>query len=174
MSNLEKALKYLYPNEGGYTNDPDDPGGATNFGITIGDLSRHRGHIVTPNDVKNMTRDEAAEIYKEKYWKPLGCNLIEHDGIATAIFDMGVLRGIGVPPKYAQLICNRYGNKLTVDGKIGPYTASAINKMDPKVFIKDFEAMCASGFRDIVVRKPRLGKYLKGWLNRSRRLLTLA
>lgn len=173
MSNIDKALAYLFPNEGGYTNDPDDPGGPTNWGITLGDLSRHRGHIVSAIDVKNMTKAEATDIYREKYWKPLGCNLIEHDGIATAIFDMGVLRGIGIPPKYAQQICNAHGSKLTVDGKIGPFTAKAINAMDPKVFIAEYKAKCDQGFRDIVARKPVLGKYLKGWLNRSRRLLTL-
>lgn len=173
MSNLEKALTYLFPNEGGYTNDPKDSGGPTNWGVTLGDLSRHRGHVVSASDVKNMPKSEAIDIYREKYWKPLGCNLIKHDGIATAIFDMGVLFGIGVPPKFAQAICNAHGSKLTVDGKIGPFTASAINALDPKVFINDFKLKCDARFRDIAARIPKNQRFLKGWLNRSRRLLTL-
>ena len=174
MSNIDKALTYLFPNEGGYTNHPNDPGGPTNWGITLGDLSRHRGEIVTANDVKNMPKSEAVDIYREKYWKPLGCSLITHDGIATALFDMGVLRGIGIPGRYAQSICNAHGSRLTVDGKIGPFTANAVNAMEPKIFINEFADMCAAGFRDIAARKPHLRVFLKGWLNRARRLRTLA
>lgn len=174
MSDINKALDYLFPNEGGYTNDPSDSGGPTNWGITLGDLSRHRGHVVSASDVRNMPKSEAIEIYKEKYWKPLGCALITHDGIATAIFDMGVLFGIGLPPKFAQSICNDHGSRLTVDGKLGPFTAAAINKLDPKVFISAFKLKCDARFRDIAERKPKNKRFLKGWLNRSRRLLTLA
>jgi len=171
---LEKALDFTLKNEGGYSNHPLDRGGPTNWGITLGDLSRHRGHVVSAEDVKRMPKSEALEIYSERYWKPLGCGLISNDNVATAIFDIGVVRGIGIPPLYAQKICNANGSKLTVDGKIGPFTAAAINEMDPKKFIEAFASKAEAGFRDIVARKPSQAVFLKGWVNRAKRLLTLS
>lgn len=173
MSPVEKALNYTFKNEGGYSDHPLDRGGPTRFGITIGTLSRHRGKICTANDVKTMPKSEAVQIYEERYWKPLGCNLISNVNVAICLFDIGVVRGIGIPPKYAQQICNLHGAKLTLDGKIGPFTAAAINRLEPSAFIRSFSGMAEQGFRDIVARKPSQKVFIKGWVNRARRLLTL-
>src|SRR5690606_5273554 len=60
--------RWILASEGGYVDHPDDPGGATNMGITIGRLSAWRGRKVTKQEVKNLTRGEALEIYKACYW----------------------------------------------------------------------------------------------------------
>jgi Glycosyl hydrolase 108 len=67
-TNFSQCLAVVLAEEGGYTNDPDDRGGPTNFGITIDDLREWRGTDVTAEDVKNMTKAEAQEIYRSKYW----------------------------------------------------------------------------------------------------------
>lgn len=174
MSNLDKALAYTFKNEGGFSNVPADHGGATSgYGITHSELARWRKHPVSVADVRNMKASEAKDIYNAWYWRPLGCDQINSDGIATCIFDIGVVRGIGVPPKYTQLICNRHGASIAVDGHIGPKTIAAVNAMDPAPFIRDFSQMAEQGFRSIVAHNPSQVIFLKGWVNRAHRLLTL-
>ena len=68
---FEKCMAVIEKWEGGFDNDPDDPGGPTNMGITQSDLARWRQKPVTVDDVRNLTRDEACQIYREFYWKPI-------------------------------------------------------------------------------------------------------
>lgn len=173
-SNLDLALAYTFANEGSYSDHPNDRGGATSgFGVTIGELARWRKKPVTKAEVKNMTADEAKAIYDAWYWKPIGCDKIVNTGVAICIFDIGIVRGIGCPPKYMQQICNNHGAHLVVDGHVGPKTIEAVNAVNPAVFIRDFSAMAEAGFRSIVARNSSQGVFLKGWVNRSHRLLTL-
>ncbi len=172
-TNFDLAFQFLLPNEGGYTNDKFDSGGPTNFGITQHDLSVYMGHPASVQDVKDMKIDTAAAIYKRSYWDSLGLDGVVNSGVATCMFDIGVVRGIGVPPKYAQNICNNHGALLAVDGHIGPKTLGAINALSPAVFIRDFSAMTEQGFRAIAARNPTQNKFLRGWVNRAHRLLTL-
>ncbi len=174
MDTFDKALQYTFKNEGSFSNDPHDHGGATSgFGITRDELARWRHHSVSVADVRDMGREEAKAIYAAWYWKPLSCDKITNPGIAICLFDIGVVRGIGVPPKYAQIICNQYGASLSVDGHIGPLTIAAINVTPPAMFIRDFASRAEAGFRSIVDRNESQSIFLKGWINRARRLLTL-
>ncbi len=173
-SHLDLALEYTFFDEGGYSDHPNDHGGATSgFGVTIGELARWRKRPVTKDEVRNMTAQEAKELYEAWYWKPLACDKIENANIAVCMFDIGVVRGIGIPPKYAQLICNAHGESLVVDGHIGPKTLAAINRINPSVFIRDFSVKAEAGFRAIVARDPSQRVFINGWINRAHRLLTL-
>lgn len=163
-----QAFAYTVGNEGGYTNDAYDSGGPTNWGITQADYAQFKGHPVSAADVKAMPKSDAQEIYKKRYWTSVGADKINDVGIAICMFDIGVVRGIGVPPIYAQQIC-----KVAVDGHVGPITLAAINAMDPKVFITQFSAKAKAGFYGIVARNPTQVKFIKGWVNRANRLLTL-
>jgi len=173
-SAFERALDYTFGNEGGFSNEKFDAGGATKFGITIHDLARWRHRAVSVQEVKDLKLEDAMSIYEAWYWKPLACPDIKYPGVAIAMFDIGVVRGIGVPPIYAQQICNAHGAKLTVDGHIGPKTLAVINATDPKLFVNDFADKARNGFLAIVVRKPTQARFIKGWLNRAKRLRTLA
>ncbi len=174
MDNFDRALQYTFKNEGGYSDHPADRGGATSrYGVTIEELSRWRKYPVSKQDVKNMPEAECRELYRAWYWKPLGCDRIIAPSIAVVCFDIGIVRGIGVPPRYAQEICNAHGAKLVIDGHIGPLTLQAINGMRHDVFIKDFAAKARNGFLTIVARRPSQVVFIKGWLNRANRLLTL-
>ena len=88
-STVEDALKYSLKNEGGFVNHPADKGGATNMGITIGTLSAYLGKKATVTDVKNLTHETVADIYRERYFNPMGLSKIVDQSIATALFDMG-------------------------------------------------------------------------------------
>lgn len=173
MTNFEKAFAYTVGNEGNYSNDKYDSGGPTKYGITIHDLSVYLGRPASTQEVKDMSLDVARQIYERRYWRPMACDRIQDDGIAMAMFDIGVVRGIGVPPQYAQRICNNHGAGLVLDGHLGPRSLAAINGIGPGVFIPEFSSMAKSGFRGIVLRRPTQIKFLKGWTNRANRLLTL-
>ncbi len=175
---LDEALKFTFKNEGNYSDHPSDHGGATSqFGITREELARWRKHPVSKDEVKFMMAEEAKQIYDSWYWRPLGCDKIMSPGIATAMFDIGVVRGIGVPPRYAQLVCNKIsgGLMLAIDGHIGPKTLAAINGLNsPAQFIKEFSRLAEDGFRAIVTHNPSQEVFLRGWISRAKRLLTLA
>lgn len=174
-NNFEKALKYVLVNEGGakFTQTKFDRGGATRWGITQATLSRFLGRPATVQEVKELSEDDASLIYWEYYWLPMGLPGIERNSIATCLFDMGVVRGIGVPPKYAQEICNKFGAKLVVDGQIGPKTIKALNEIDEQTFVYGFSHRAEQGFKAIAAKNPTQEKFLKGWLNRAKKLRNL-
>lgn len=173
MGSFEKAFKYTVGNEGNYSNDKFDSGGPTKYGITQHDLSVYFGRPASVQEVKDMPLQTAQNIYKNHYWNPLGLNDVIDAGEATCLFDIGVVRGIGVPPKYAQIICNNHGFHLVVDGHLGPLSMAAINVVPRAVFIRDFSVLAEAGFRSIAARNPTQNKFLHGWVNRAHRLLSL-
>ncbi len=172
-SNFDLAFEYTVGNEGKYSNDKYDSGGPTNWGITQHDLSVYFGRPASIQEVKDMSLSTAKIIYQKRYWAPLGLDSINSYGVAACMFDIGVVRGIGIPPKYAQNICNNHGALLAVDGHIGPKTIGAVNALSPAVFIRDFSQMTERGFRNIAINNPTQNKFLNGWINRAHRLLTL-
>lgn len=93
-SSYEESLRRLLLHEGGYTNHPSDPGGPTNFGITIVDYRKYVQPNATAADVKTMTLDEAKRIYRAKYWDAQRCDELPA-GVDYAVFDYGVNSGIG-------------------------------------------------------------------------------
>ncbi len=90
----DESLRRLLISEGGYTNHPADPGGPTNFGITIADYRKYTKPNATAADVKAMKVEEAKAIYKVKYWAAQRCDELPA-GVDYAIFDYGVNSGIG-------------------------------------------------------------------------------
>jgi lysozyme family protein len=93
-SSYDAALARLLVHEGGYTNHPSDPGGPTNFGITIADYRKYVKPDATAADVKAMRLDEAKAIYRAKYWDAQRCDDLPA-GVDYAVFDYGVNSGIG-------------------------------------------------------------------------------
>ena len=93
-ANFEEALRRLLMHEGGYTNHPSDPGGPTNFGITIADYRKYVKADATAADVRSMQLSEAKAIYRARYWDAQRCDELPA-GIDYAVFDYGVNSGIG-------------------------------------------------------------------------------
>jgi lysozyme family protein len=93
-SSYDAALARLLVHEGGYTNDAADPGGPTNFGITIYDYRKYVKPDATAADVRAMKLDEAKAIYRAKYWGAQRCDELPA-GVDDAVFDYGVNSGIG-------------------------------------------------------------------------------
>lgn len=82
---FERSLAFVLKWEGGYTNDPDDPGGETNFGISRRAYPRE--------NIGKMTRERAAEIYRRDYWEPAGCPALPFP-LALCVFDTAVNCGV--------------------------------------------------------------------------------
>ncbi|MCB1338151.1 MAG: peptidoglycan-binding protein [Maritimibacter sp.] len=128
MRSVEDIADEIVAREGGYVNDPDDPGGATNFGVTIHTMRRlgldldHDG-AVTAEDVRRLTRDQARDIFVRHYFVGPRINLLP-DELQTTVFDMYVNAG-GNAVRILQRLLNRMGHDLTVDGALGPKTAGA-------------------------------------------------
>lgn len=93
-SSYDAALARLLAHEGGYTNHPSDPGGPTNFGITIADYRKYVKADATAVDVRAMTVAEARAIYRARYWDAQRCDDLPA-GVDYAVFDYGVNSGIG-------------------------------------------------------------------------------
>lgn len=117
---FSRCLELLFAHEGGFVNHPADPGGATNYGITLATLARHRGRPVTADDVRRMPKEEAAAIYRSLYWAPLRCDDLPPP-LALLAFDAAVNCG---PARAATWLQRAVG--ATPDGKVGPATIQRV------------------------------------------------
>lgn len=128
---FDKAIPHLFRHEGGYADHPSDPGGATKYGITRATLSAWRGRAVSKTDVRRLTRDEAAAIYRRRYWDALKADSLPA-GADYCVFDAGVNSGPGRAAKWLQAAA-----RVRQDGAIGPVTLAAVNAADPARLIED-------------------------------------
>lgn len=178
MSHFDRALAFVLYNEGGYSQDPEDLGGPTNFGITQATLSQWFGTSVSADDVKALSRDKAAEIYADMYWGPVGGYLLKQFPVAAAIFDAGVLFGVGTSTRLAQRAVNACYPTLSlpllqVDGHIGPKSIDALNSVSPGSFTRNFVSLLLNRIGDVVNARPQNLKFRAGWERRINRYLTL-
>jgi len=88
--NFALALALVLESEGGYVDDPRDPGGATNLGITRATLARWRGRVVSKADVRQLGRAEAAAIYRALFWDKIrGDDLLGVDSVLCGQLGVG-------------------------------------------------------------------------------------
>lgn len=133
--NFNIALKHVLKFEGGYSDHPSDPGGATKYGITHAVLARHRGREVSKADVKALTREEAGAIYRKDYWDAASCDKVP-SGLDLAVFDCAVNQGVGRAKRFLQQAA-----KVTVDGQIGPITLAAVHAAPSEELLVEFMAL---------------------------------
>ena len=160
MSRFEECLKRILKHEGGYVNDPLDSGGRTNLGVTQRVWEEFVGHPVTEADMKALTPEKIAPMYKLKYWNPSYCEVLPK-GLDYVVFDFAVNAGTGRSVKTLQQAIG-----CVADGVIGPKTMAAINDANPKDLITKFSDARADFYQGIVTRKPDQARFIKGWLNR--------
>ncbi len=156
---FEHAFLQLMVDEGGYVNDPVDPGGETKYGIT------KRSY---PNvDIKNLTIPQAKVIYYRDFWLPGPYEQIAYAPLAEKVFNSAVNMGSSRAYRLLQDAVNVLGGKLVPDGVLGPKSIVAINKMDGNKVLIQFRVEQANYYHSLVARRPSLGKYIKGWLRRA-------
>lgn len=147
--------------EGGFSNHPSDPGGATNFGITQAVLSDWRGHPVSVEDVRNLTREEARRIFYARYWRPMRLDEIPYPA-ALMSYNCGVNSGPKRGGIFLQRALNRQGAALSEDGAIGAKTIAAADTAGQVRLVSDFSAIYEEFYRSLSIW-PVFGK---GWMNR--------
>jgi lysozyme family protein len=128
-----ECVAIVLGHEGGFADRPRaaDPGGTTNYGITIGTLRDWRGADVTPEDVRNLTIEEARAIYFARYWTPIRGDDLPM-GVDLAVFDWAVHGGPGRAARDLQAALG-----VTVDGAVGRQTIDAARAADPIAVIRD-------------------------------------
>src|SRR5579862_2387533 len=126
----EEAITKVFKDEGGYTNDAADPGGPTNWGITIFDARMYWKPNATAADVKSMPKSVAEDIYRKHYANPIQYDSLPA-GVDYAVLDYGINSGNSRAIRVLQSILN-----VNQDGVVGPVTIAAANKHDPVDLIK--------------------------------------
>nr|DAY36984.1 MAG TPA: Lysozyme [Bacteriophage sp.] len=161
MDRFGKFLDYIFEVEGGYTNDKNDRGGATNFGI-IEEEARKFGYT---GDMRNFKKSDAEKIYEKVYYRGNHIDKITDDRVALSIFDWAVNSG-GKGIKKAQIVANKFGANLVIDGIIGNKTLEAINSINPEPFLKEYHEMQRTFYKNLAAKDNSQEGFLKGWLNR--------
>ncbi|MCW0235222.1 MAG: hypothetical protein OJJ21_16595 [Ferrovibrio sp.] len=121
--NFARALSLVLKHEGGWSDHPADPGGATMKGVTLANFRRYVKPNATKADLKAITDEQIATVYRRFYWDAVaGAEL--PDGVDYAVFDFAVNSGPSRAAKYLQAVVG-----VTQDGKIGPATVKASRQM---------------------------------------------
>lgn len=157
---FEQAVAHVLREEGGYANNPVDPGGETKFGIS----KRSYPHL----DIAALTQAEAVAIYRRDFWLAAGC---EHapPKLRGVLFDAAVNCGRVQAVKWAQLIAG-----AVPDGIIGPQTRGAWASGDDESMAEDFHNIRLQHHARIAQKKPALRVFLPGWILRCVRVRNFA
>ena len=166
MANVYKLAPWIFKWEGGFVNDPDDLGGATNMGVTIstwkqvgydkdgdGDIDVDDLHLLTREDVVNR-------VLKPHYWDRWKADDIKSQSVANILVDWvwaSGAHGIKIPQRLLG---------VTVDGIVGPKTIAAVNARNPRELFDMIKIARFDFIEDICRKRPANNKFKRGWMNR--------
>lgn len=183
MADFERAIKTVLAHEGRFVDHKSDPGGATNYGISLrfllstGDLDKDGwpdGDInydgeINVEDIKFLSIDDAKDLYRMYFWDKLRLDRLHADVIATKIFDIAVNTGNTPAIKIVQrAVRSAIGKNLIDDGIIGLQTISYINMCNTRFnepLLAAIKSEAAGYYRAIRYKGSK--DFLKGWLNRA-------
>ena len=180
MLTIQDIAQEIVAREGGYVNDPDDPGGATKYGVTLGTMKRlgldlNRDGVVSERDVKLLTPEKATEIYVKHYFEGPRLNELPQ-AVQASVFDMQVNAG-GNAIRILQQLLVSMGHAVSVDGALGPQTITAANAAaaaDPALFADAYGIARRNYYYDLADRRPASRKYATtrkgakgGWILRA-------
>jgi lysozyme family protein len=152
--NFDECLKMLLHHEGGYVNHPSDPGGETNLGVTKKVYQEWGG----TKDMKDLTVEDVAPIYKKNYWDRCKCDDLE-SGVDWVVFDWAVNSGTGRSAKAIQKICG-----AAQDGAIGPKTLALIGTQNTQYVIEEFGKIRQDFYESL----KTFDTFGKGWTRRNK------
>jgi lysozyme family protein len=151
--NFDKALAAVLVHEGGYVNNPKDPGGMTNLGCTKAVWEEYCGHPVDEKAMRALTPADVAPLYKRKYWDKV-CGDDLPAGVDYVVFDAAINSGAGRAAKWLQACVG-----VEPDGGIGPKTLAAVQAFDAKQLVEDYSKRRLSFLMDL----PTWDTFGKGW-----------
>lgn len=175
---IDEMLDTILKHEGGFVNHPNDRGGATNFGVTIKEYGEWIGRPATIQDMRNMKREEARDIFRKKYYTKPGIDQLVPAELQPIVFDACVLYGPKRAIIFLQKIVNEFGTasktddwETDLDGVLGPHTRKLIKEISDKygwkavnnAYVEERIQFCQA----IVRNRPSQKVFLKGWTNRA-------
>jgi len=177
-SDFESAFTYTIGLEGKYTNDPLDPGGPTNWGIT----QKEASEAGFTGDIKDLPIEWAKKIYKANYWDKLNLDECESQVVANKFFDTAVNCGVNTAAMWMQRALNALSKNdgqsqplwplLNVDGLFGPISMSALNQCCAKspeykyALLKTFNCLQGASYVVDTEKNPRLRNFFFGWISK--------
>ncbi|MEM6304995.1 MAG: holin-associated N-acetylmuramidase [Pseudomonadota bacterium] len=185
MQSVRDIATEIVAREGGYVNDPDDPGGATKYGVTIHTMRRLGLDLtgdgrVNVADVKQLTRAQATDIFIKHYFeRPRIAELPE--ALQASVFDMYVNAG-GNAVKILQRLLRDMGFEIVADGAIGPRTLAAVRaamERAPDHFVDAYGIARRNYYFRLADRRPASRKYARtraggkgGWIKRAEEFIS--
>ena len=185
MPTVRDIATAIVGREGGFVNDPDDPGGATNWGVTIHTMQRLGLDLtgdgqITPEDVRGLTREQAIDIFVKHYFERPGIKALP-ECLHDSVFDMYVNAGANAV-KILQLLLKDMGWTVDVDGVIGPQTRAAAQSAYDSApdHIADAYAIARRNYYfRIADKRPASRKYARtraggkgGWIRRAEEFIS--
>jgi len=188
MSYFLEAVDYVLKREGGFVDSPVDPGGATNYGISLRFLRevpaerlRKYGLFKAPDevdvvDIQHLTQDQAMLIYKGEFWDLVPLEKIDNSDLINYIFDMCVNHGIAEGIKILQRAIWAFYEKreyedLQIDGILGAHTIEILDTTPVDEFRRSLVSERSGFMRLLVAVNPKERENLNGWLDRCYRFL---
>lgn len=160
MANHKILESFVLKWEGGFVNDKDDLGGATNMGVTLATYRSVFGSKKTVKDLKRMTRVQWGVIFKKYYWDKWKADDIKDQNVANILVDWlwcSGSYGIKIPQKVLG---------VSIDGIVGTKTIAAINARDGRELFDTIRQERKDYIDSICQARPQNMKFKKGWLNR--------
>lgn len=185
MQTIQEIADAIVAREGGYVNDPDDPGGATNFGVTIHTMRRlgldlNRDGAVDATDVQTLTRPQAVQIFLTHYYRGPGIAGLP-ELLQPSVFDMYVNAGANAV-RILQALVSEMGFEATTDGEIGPQTLRAVHQAfeaAPGHLVDAYGIARRNYYYSLADRRPASRKYARtraggkgGWIKRAEEFIS--
>lgn len=164
MANVDNLIPFILKWEGGYVNDPDDLGGATNMGVTMATYKtycRKKGlPVPTVSGLKSLTKKQWREILKTMYWDRFRADEIASQSVANICVDWLWGSGVVAIKRVQELL------EVKADGVVGVKTLAAINNKSPLPLFEQIKSIKIDYIDEICAKRPKNEKYRKGWMNR--------
>lgn len=185
-SQFNQAVAFTLHHEGGFVDDKSDSGGATKYGISYTYLSKFLAQNpqylslfsitstaqINPTIIKNLTLQQAIQIYKSQWWDKYNYGAIKNQAIATKAFDYSVNMGSQEAIKLLQTACQNVSStsNVTVDGQLDNSTVNFINNLNPtqaNQLLFSYENATCNYYYQLSNQHPSDKKFLSGWLKRA-------
>lgn len=166
---FDDCVEVVLEKEGGFVNHPEDPGRATNMGITQRTYEHFLQRTVSLQEMIDMPESHAKSIYKNMFWDEMKCYYLPI-GLDLVVFDMGVNAG----PRRAIKLLQAELSDIAVDGFIGPKTISKVNKYSERngaeKLIRDYTAARIRYYEKL----KHFDVFGRGWVNRSNDVMKIS